>query len=88
MPKEESTLTILSERRITSRYHIRTSMALRSNQVTLIALEDSTCTDIHKPRLAHNSCFPDHFIIIGVCFRINYRDSIGQTNWLSFGMKA
>ncbi|KAB2632992.1 DNA-directed RNA polymerases II, IV and V subunit 3-like [Pyrus ussuriensis x Pyrus communis] len=38
------------------------------------------CTDIHKPRLLHSLCLLDHFIIIGVCFGINYHvTNFGRT---------
>ncbi|CAN6720639.1 unnamed protein product [Malus baccata var. baccata] len=35
------------------------------------------CIDIDKHRLLHNFCFLDHFIIIGVCFGINYHNLVG-----------
>ncbi|RXI01085.1 hypothetical protein DVH24_001319 [Malus domestica] len=74
MAKEKSVLIISSERRITPCFRFRTSMALR----TLIAPVDFIHVDIHKPRLPHSFCFLNHFIIIGVCFGINYHDFIGR----------
>ncbi|KAB2599603.1 DNA-directed RNA polymerases II, IV and V subunit 3-like [Pyrus ussuriensis x Pyrus communis] len=78
MPKEKSVLIKSSERRIIPYFHFRTSMALRRNRAALITLVDSIRVDIHKPRLPHIFCFLDHFIIIGVCFRINYDDFISR----------
>ncbi|TQD77357.1 hypothetical protein C1H46_037113 [Malus baccata] len=78
MPKEKSVLIKSSKRRTTPCFNFKTSMALRSNQSALITLVDSICVDIHKPRLPHSFCFLDHFIIIGVCFGINYHDFIGR----------
>ncbi|TQD78547.1 hypothetical protein C1H46_035908 [Malus baccata] len=58
-------------------------MALWGSRAALIALVDLTCgykanlsyTNIHKPRLPHSLCSLDPFIIIGVCFGINYHDN-------------
>ncbi|RXH76037.1 hypothetical protein DVH24_042824 [Malus domestica] len=80
MPKEKWFPTISSKKRTASSFCFRTSITLRSNQAALIAPVDSTygykaifsCIGIHKPRLHHSFCFLDHFIIIGVCFGINY----------------
>ncbi|KAB2602672.1 DNA-directed RNA polymerases II, IV and V subunit 3-like [Pyrus ussuriensis x Pyrus communis] len=73
---------------------VPTSMSLRSSQAALIILVDSTYeykaiflwTDIHKPRLPHSFCFLNHFIIICVCFGINYHDFVGfRINVKDFG---
>ncbi|RXI00634.1 hypothetical protein DVH24_000868 [Malus domestica] len=85
MPKEKSIPTLSSERRTASSFCFRTSMTLRSSRAALIVHVDSTCgykaifscTDIHKPGLPHSFYFLDHFIIVGVCFRINYHDLVG-----------
>ncbi|KAB2609564.1 DNA-directed RNA polymerases II, IV and V subunit 3-like [Pyrus ussuriensis x Pyrus communis] len=69
MPNKKPVLIISSEKRTTPRFRFRTSITLRN----------LACDDIHKPRLLHSFCFLGPFIIIGVCFRINYHDLIGQT---------
>ncbi|RXH92967.1 hypothetical protein DVH24_011991 [Malus domestica] len=76
---------VSSEKRTASNFCFRTSIALRSSRAALIVPVDSTYeykviflyTDIHKPRLPQSFCFLDHFIIIGVCFGINYHDLVG-----------
>ncbi|KAB2619941.1 DNA-directed RNA polymerases II, IV and V subunit 3-like [Pyrus ussuriensis x Pyrus communis] len=86
--------TISSKKCTVSSFRFRTSMALRSSRAALIAPVNSTCgykaifscTDIHKPRLPHSFCFLDHFIIIGVYFRINYHNLVGfRINVKDFG---
>ncbi|KAB2600706.1 DNA-directed RNA polymerases II, IV and V subunit 3-like [Pyrus ussuriensis x Pyrus communis] len=81
MPKEKSASIVFSE-------------TFSSSRAALIALVDSTyryqaifsCTDIHKLGLPHSFCFLDHFIIIGVCFGINYHDFVGfRINIKDFG---
>ncbi|RXH94236.1 hypothetical protein DVH24_023920 [Malus domestica] len=84
MPKEKSIFIISSERCTASSFYFKTSIALRSSRAVLIAPIDSfceykaifPCTGIHKPRLPHSFCFLDYFIIVGVCFGINYHNNV------------
>ncbi|KAB2615161.1 DNA-directed RNA polymerases II, IV and V subunit 3-like [Pyrus ussuriensis x Pyrus communis] len=73
-----------SEKCTTSNFSFRTSMALLGSRAALIIPVYPTCgckanlphINIHKPKLPHSFCFLDQFIIIGVCFRINYHDNV------------
>ncbi|CAN6695460.1 unnamed protein product [Malus baccata var. baccata] len=65
-----------------------------SSRAAIIVPVDSTCeykvifpcTNIHKPRLPYSFCFLDHFIILGVCFGINYHNLVGfRINVKDFG---
>ena len=72
MPKEKLISTVSTERRTAYSLCFRTFIALKISRVVLIAPIDSTRTDIYTPRLPHNFCSLDHFIIIGVCVGISY----------------
>ncbi|CAN6719287.1 unnamed protein product [Malus baccata var. baccata] len=84
MPKEKSVSTVSSERHTASILCFRTSMALIDSTCGYKTI--FSCIDIHKPRLPYSFCFLDHFIIIVVCFGINYHDLGGfRINVKDFG---
>ncbi|RXH85431.1 hypothetical protein DVH24_002529 [Malus domestica] len=72
------------ERCTASNFCFRTSMVLGSSRTALIVPIDSSyeykaifpCIGIHKPRHPHSFFFFNHFIIISVCFGINYHDNV------------